>query len=133
MPDTVILADQNIPRAASDWLRERCPDWAVHHASGLDLSRSSDEAIAAWAEANRAIVLTFDEDFGDHRPDFATSLPGVIRLRVWPTTEEQVIAALTRLLEEVDEDELYASLVIVGRSDIRVRPWPPRHEKPSFE
>ena len=71
-----------------------------------------------------AIVLRFDEDFADHRPDFALQLRGIIRLRVWPTTDEELIRALDRLLTEVADSQFTGSLIVVGRTSIRVRPWP---------
>ncbi|CAE6694314.1 hypothetical protein NSPZN2_10379 [Nitrospira defluvii] len=47
-----------------------------------------------------------------------------MRLRVWPTTIEETKQALGRLLSEVAEAELTASLIIVDRSRIRVRTRP---------
>jgi len=47
---------------------------------------------------------------------------GAVRLRVWPTTIEETQDALERLLSD---RELLGSLVIVGRTRIRVRPGRP--------
>ncbi|MEX0783248.1 MAG: DUF5615 family PIN-like protein [Dehalococcoidia bacterium] len=133
MPEpVVILVDQNISRHASDWLAAARPSWRIHHTFDLGLSRSTDAEVAAWATYNGAVVLTFDEDFADQRPDFGLQLRGIIRLRVWPTTDEEVVRALGRLLAEVADSQLTGSLVIVGRTSIRVRPWPPPAE-PSGE
>jgi predicted nuclease of predicted toxin-antitoxin system len=121
----VVLVDQNVSRNVSAWLAAARPAWAVHHAFDLGLARATDPELAAWATANEAIVLTFDEDFADHRSAFASRLIGVIRLRVWPTTDEEAIGALGRLLVQVEEDQLAGSLIVVSQASIRVRPWPP--------
>lgn len=65
-------------------------------------------------------MVTFDEDFADIR-NFDVG-HGVIRLRVWPTTSAETIAALSRLFSTVTEEELQEALVIVDRNRIRVRP-----------
>jgi len=64
----------------------------------------------------------FDEDFADQRSFPVGGHCGVVRLRVWPTTIEETESARTRLLEEVTDDELSGSLVIIDRNRIRVRP-----------
>jgi predicted nuclease of predicted toxin-antitoxin system len=51
--------------------------------------------IFEWAQEKGAIILTFDEDFADARMYPVGSHAGVIRLRVWPTTIEQVEYALS--------------------------------------
>ena len=80
-----------------------------------------DRDIFLWAQANNAIVVTFDEDFADARMYPVGTHAGVVRLRVWPTTVEQTEDALARLLDEVKDADLPGSLVIVDRSQIRVR------------
>lgn len=80
-----------------------------------------DQDIFLWAQANNAIVITFDEDFADARMYPVGTHAGVVRLRVWPTTVEQTEDALARLLDEVKDADLSGSLVIVDRSQIRVR------------
>ncbi len=68
-----------------------------------------------------------DENFADRRSFPVGDHFGIVRLRVWPTTADETIAALQRLLEQVSEDELRGALVTVDRSRIRVRP---RHSNP---
>jgi hypothetical protein len=46
---------------------------------------------------------------------------GVVRLRVWPTTVEETIAALSRLLTSVPDDQWPRSLIIIDNHRIRVR------------
>ncbi|WP_425518090.1 hypothetical protein [Nitrospira defluvii] len=68
--------------------------------------------------------MTFDEDFADGRSFPVQRHHSIVRLRVWPTTIEETKQALGRLLSEVAEAELTASLIIVDRSRIRVRTRP---------
>lgn len=123
MPEPpAFLLDQNVPRAVAAWLRARKPSWSVFHASEVGLDCQPDERVFRWAQERRAVIITFDEDFGDIRSFPAGTHHGIVRLRVWPTTIEEAEDALGRLLQEVDEAELAGALVIVGRSRIRVRP-----------
>ncbi|HXG35199.1 MAG TPA: DUF5615 family PIN-like protein [Bryobacteraceae bacterium] len=116
-----VLLDQNVPRLVGQFLRLRRPEWRVLHASEVGLAGAADERIFQWAQQERAIVITFDEDFADARMYPLGSHAGVIRLRVWPTTVEQTQQALERLLENVADEDLPGSLVIIDRERIRVR------------
>ena len=118
----VILVDQNVPRAVCSWLAAQLPGGKVVHTSDLGLAVESDETIGVCAMALGAIVLTFDEDFLDSRTSLRTTLPGVIRLRVWPTRVPFVIAALERLLGEVEAERFAGNAIVVDRHRIRVRP-----------
>ena len=123
VPDRLtVLLDQNIPRVIASWLRNIRPTWVVHHTSDVQLSGKSDEAVFSWAVQNRALIISFDEDFADGRSFPAREHHGIVRLRVWPTTIEETQQALDRLLREVSDEELTGALVIVDRSRIRIRP-----------
>jgi hypothetical protein len=63
----------------------------------------------------------YDEDFADARMFPVGSHCGVIRLRVWPTTIEKTESALQRVINELEEDDLRGSLVIVDEARIRIR------------
>ena len=122
VPDRLtVLLDQNIPRAIASWLRRIRPTWVVHHTSDVELSGKSDEAVFSWAVQNKALIISFDEDFADGRSFPARAHHGIVRLRVWPTTIEETPQALDRLLRETSDEELTGALVIVDRSRIRVR------------
>jgi predicted nuclease of predicted toxin-antitoxin system len=116
-----ILFDQNVSPEVAHFLRRERPDWRVAHTSDLRLSRATDSAILGRAQAIAAVVITFDEDFADTRMFPVGSHAGVIRLRVWPTTVEQAIAAIERLLQTVPADQWPGSLIIVDDHRIRVR------------
>jgi predicted nuclease of predicted toxin-antitoxin system len=115
------LLDQNVPRELAPWMRQLRPAWRVVHTSDIGLSNTDDAAILAWATAQDALVVTFDEDFADRRFRDGRTHPGIVRLRVWPTTVEEARSALQRLLHATTEDELRGALVIVDRTRIRIR------------
>jgi len=116
-----VLIDQNIPVEVAVWLRLRRPHWRIDHVSEVALWGSSDLAIFAWAQERAAVVFTFDEDFADARMFPAGTHAGVVRFRVWPTTVERTIEAMTRLLGAVAETDLAGSLTIVDKRTIRIR------------
>jgi predicted nuclease of predicted toxin-antitoxin system len=116
-----VLLDQNIPRAIAHWLNARRPEWTVYHTSDVALSGRPDEEIFSWAQQRQAMILIVDEDFADQRSFPIGSHAGIIRLRVWPTTIEEIQDALERLLGEVPDEELARALVIVDRETIRIR------------
>lgn len=103
-------------------VRSLRPSWLVQHAADVGLAGRSDREVFEWAQARRAIIVTFDEDFADGRSFPVGEHHGVVRLRVWPTTVEETQTALERLLTEVPDHELSGALVIIGRTRIRVRP-----------
>lgn len=113
--------DQNVPKAVSAFLQRIRPEWVVRHVADAGLWGASDERILEWAQQDRSIVITFDEDFADARMFPVGSHCGVIRLRVWPTTVEKTEEALGRLLDELTDNDLPGSLVIVDEGKIRVR------------
>lgn len=122
MPDSVkVLLDQNIPIVVADWLRQKRPVWTVYHVSEVGLHGKSDRDIYQWGIAQKAIIITFDEDFADQRSFPVGSHYGIVRLRIWPTTIEETKVALGRLFEEVSDSELLGALVIIDQSRIRVR------------
>jgi predicted nuclease of predicted toxin-antitoxin system len=116
-----ILLDQNVPVAAAEWLRQQKPDWQVDHVNELGFAGESDEFLYRWAQEHKRTIVTFDEHFADSRFHGLGHHFGVIRLRVWPTTTEATIIALSRLLQGVPAESWHASLIIVDNKKIRVR------------
>lgn len=96
--------------------------WRVVHVFDLGLAEEPDSVIGERAIAMGAVILTFDEDFLDSRAGLRDRLPGVVRLRVWPTRLPLLLDALERLLNEVGADALIGSAVVIDRRSIRVRP-----------
>ena len=116
-----VLLDQNVPRAIIGWVQTQRPEWFVVHTSDIGLDGKHDLEVFAYAQAYGLLIVTFDEDFADQRSFPVGQHHGVIRLRVWPTTIEETQSALSRLLEEVKDEELRQALVIIDRRRIRIR------------
>ncbi|MBK9344420.1 MAG: DUF5615 family PIN-like protein [Dehalococcoidia bacterium] len=70
-----LLVDQNVPRVACAWLRERMAGWRVVHVFDLGLAEEPDSVIGERAIAMGAVILTFDEDFLDSRAGLRDRLP----------------------------------------------------------
>lgn len=116
-----ILLDQNVPFAITSWFRLLKPSWTINHVSEIGLKGKSDNGIFKWAQANKAIIVTYDEYFADQRSFPVGKNSGIIRLRVWPTTIEETQKALERLISETTTEELNGALVIINRTHIRIR------------
>jgi predicted nuclease of predicted toxin-antitoxin system len=115
------LLDQNIPEAIGAWLEELGLGLIVNHVKKVNMTSASDETIFEFAQRDKWLIVTFDEDFADRRVYPLGSHCGVIRLRIWPTTIEEIQAALLRLLNQFSISDLYGALVIIDRRHIRVR------------
>ena len=126
MPDTVlrILLDQNVPQECTGWLQDRRPGWIVNHVNTVGLMGRPDADIFRWAQANGAVIVSYDEDFADARTFPLGAHHGVIRLRVWPTTVEATIAGLQRVLDQVPASDIPRNLIIVDNQRIRLRRAP---------
>lgn len=119
-----VLLDQNVPFAVAIWLRQQRPTWTVTHTKDVGLQGKTDREVFERAQAEGAIIITFDEDFADQRSFPVGTHHGVIRLRVWPTTIEETQRGLERLLAEVHDEELRGALIIIDANRIRIRPGP---------
>jgi predicted nuclease of predicted toxin-antitoxin system len=116
-----ILLDQNVPYAVKTWLQAQRSSWTVRHVKDLGFEGQSDDFLYRWAQQEKAIVITFDEDFADSRLYPLGQHHGVIRLRIWPMTIEQTTEALDRLLRQLPSEEWVESLIIIDNQKIRVR------------
>lgn len=126
MPDSgvCILLDQNVPQECTAWLQSQRPGWTVKHVNTIGLMGRPDADIFRWAQANGAVIASYDEDFADARMFPLGAHRGIIRLRVWPTTLEATIAGLQRVLDQVPAADLPRSLIIVDNQRIRLRRAP---------
>jgi predicted nuclease of predicted toxin-antitoxin system len=116
-----LLLDQNVPQALSGWLQRKLPDWEIQHVNELGFQGRTDDFLYLWAQKNRAIIVTYDEDFADARYYPLGHHHGIIRLRVWPTTIEQTRSAIDRLIADVPPSTWRDCLIIIDNKKIRVR------------
>ncbi|MEP6754140.1 MAG: DUF5615 family PIN-like protein [Chthonomonadales bacterium] len=124
MPDSLasILLDENVPHSITEWLRGYVDmDISIGHVLDLGLQSYTDEDILSWAKANRALIVTFDDDFGDQRLFPALEHYGIIRLRFDPTTAEITKQVLSRVLTEFSVNDLVGKLVIAELNRTRAR------------
>lgn len=86
----------------------------VVRVSQLGLSEADDAELPRVAQDHARIFVTRDRDFGAlvfvHRCG-----PGVLYLRIMPSTQESVHAELTRVLAVCVERELQTPFVVVER------------------
>ena len=114
----IVLVAQNLHRDLVPWLRDRHKDWIVHHETDLDLATEEDPLIADWLIEYDALIITLNHYFADQRRFPPGRLPGVVRLRVFPTTFRVVTDELERLPSRLHDEELAGAVTIVDMTKI---------------
>ena len=89
-------------------------------AAQLGLAQAEDAELLRVAHEQDRIFLTRDRDFGA-LVFVQGSGPGVIYLRVLPSTQNAVHAELERVLTLYNEQELQASFVVIEPGRHRIR------------
>lgn len=74
-----ILLDQNVPQECLVWLLRLRPAWTVTHVNLTGLMGRPDAEVFRWAQTNRAIIVSYDEDFADARTFPLGAHHGIIR------------------------------------------------------
>lgn len=115
-----LLTDQDVYALTVALLTEQGHDVAT--AAGLGLARAADVELLRVAREQGRVLVTRDRDFGELV--FVEGRgPGVIYLRVQPSTLATVHAELGRVLGLYTQAELGASFVVVERRRHRIRRW----------
>jgi predicted nuclease of predicted toxin-antitoxin system len=91
----------------------------VLRGSEVGHSRANDDQILRRAIKEKRILVTLDEHFGDWVVLPLSRHPGVIRLKVNPTTSRNVIDLLIPFLQSSSVEELKNHLVIVSAKRIK--------------
>jgi len=86
----------------------------VIRASETGLDRADDEEILEKAISENRVLITLDEHFGDWVVLPLSMHPGVIRLKVHPTTSENVLKILIPFLSRHVQEQFKNYLVIVS-------------------
>ena len=107
-----LYLDQMLRVDVAEALCGEGPD--VVRASEVGSSRADDEQILKTAIAENRILITLDEHFGDWVILPLKRHPGVIRLKVNPTTSRKVLDLLLPFLRLHSPEELKNHLVIVS-------------------
>jgi predicted nuclease of predicted toxin-antitoxin system len=117
MPETCRLyLDQMLRLEVADALENEGHD--VLRAAEVGQERADDSQILQTAIDEIRILVTLDEHFGDWVILPLREHPGVIRLKINPTTSENAINLLLPFLRLYSQDQFQSYLVILspGRS-----------------
>ncbi|SRR6266567_763627 len=117
MKPPIFLLDQMFDRIVRVTMRENGYD--VLAVSEIGMATADDAEIMEWAMANSRTVITLDDHFGDWAVLPLSSHPGVIRLKVNPTTTKNTLNLLLPFLKNHHDKNFSNSLVIVRASGIR--------------
>jgi predicted nuclease of predicted toxin-antitoxin system len=112
MPDLKIYLDQMFNLEVAHALSEAGYD--VIRASEIGQARDDDNAILERAIAENRVLITLDEHFGDWIILPLSRHPGVIRLKVNPTTSKNVLSLLLPFLRHHSPDQFKNHLVILS-------------------
>ena len=104
------LADQDVYAITIGFLRGLGHD--VVPVAQLGLAQAQDVELLRVAREQRRILVTRDRDFGA-LVFVHSNGPGVIYLRILPSTQDSVHAELERVLTLYNEQELQASFLVV--------------------
>ena len=112
------LADQDVYAATINFLGGLGHD--VIRAAQLGLAQADDSELLRVAHEQERIFVTRDRDFGG-LVFVQGGGPGVIYLRVLPSTQNAVHAELERVLTLYSEAELQGAFVVVEPGRHRIR------------
>jgi predicted nuclease of predicted toxin-antitoxin system len=113
MPEPLRLyVDQMLQRDVAQALRNEGHD--VVRASEVGQARADDAEILERSISEDRILVTLDEHFGDWVVLPLSKHPGVIRLKIDPTTSKNAIALLIPFLRLHSSEQFRNHLVIVS-------------------
>lgn len=92
----------------------RAEGYDVLRASEIGQARADDKEILQKSTADNRILITLDDHFGDWVILPLSRHPGVIRIKVNPTTSEKIIGILLSFLRTHRQEEFKDHLVIVS-------------------
>lgn len=115
MPDNLCFyLDQMIQNHVCDVLIATGYD-AVR-ASEYGQSRADDHEILEKAILEKRILITLDDHFGDWAVLPLERHYGVIRLKVYPTTSQNILYLITPFLKRIDPANMVNHLVILSKT-----------------
>ncbi len=113
MPERLKLyLDQMLRLEVAQTLRDKGHD--VVRASEVGQARADDQQILQKAIAENRILITLDQHFGDWVLLPLSKHPGVVRLKVNPTTSENIIKLLIPFLRIHSSKQFTNHLVILS-------------------
>lgn len=112
-----LYLDQMIQERVANVLREDGHD--VVRASETGDARTDDDQMLQKAILDNRILITLDEHFGDWVILPLSQHPGVLRLKVHPTTANKIVIALLPFLRMHSEEKFKNRLVILSENRAR--------------
>lgn len=115
-----LLADENIPRAAVEKLRDDGHDvvWIREVSPGI-----SDDTVAELAATQRRVLVTFDKDFGELVIGGQGQQPaGLVLFRTSMGSPDTIAVTISTTL--ASRDDWSGHIAVVGDARIRMRRLP---------
>ncbi len=112
-----LFLDQMIDRSVAGVLRKT--DYDVECTAQVGMARADDLEILEYCIKHDRILVTLDEHFGDWTVAKLTEHPGVIRLKVSPTSTRNIQKTLVSFLERHSKRDFRNILVIAKHTGIR--------------
>ena len=117
-----ILLDENLSAAIVDRLRDLGID-AVHTRS-VDLATAPDEQILEWCRREGRVAFTRDADFHAILARIRQSAPSVVRIRIEPLPEDELIRIIEWIVREKKSDLEAGVAMSVKAGSIRMHHLP---------
>jgi len=108
-----LYLDQMLPLDVASELRSIGFD--VLRASEVGQARSDDDQILQKAIVENRVLVTLDEHFGDWVILPLKKHPGVVRLKVNPTTGNNILKLLIPFLSSYTSEQLKNNLIILSK------------------
>jgi predicted nuclease of predicted toxin-antitoxin system len=116
---TSFLADENVPHALAEFLRQKGFD--VKEARELGTPSISDRGIIELARREERILVTFDRHFANLLIYPLDNHYGIIRIRIHPPLLSDIIQSLEHFLLKFDLATIKGTLIVLEREGYRVR------------
>jgi predicted nuclease of predicted toxin-antitoxin system len=116
------LADQDVWATTTAFLRGLGHDVAT--ASELGMAQADDVDLLHVAQQQGRVFVTRDRDYGG-LVFVQGNAPGVIYLRILPSTRDAVHSELERVLSLYPDTDLHAAFIVVEPGRHRIRKPPP--------
>ncbi len=117
-----LLLDQNLSLTAAAALRSRGID-AVHTRE-VGLATASDEFILEWCRQEQRVAITRDADFHSILAGTAAVSPSVVRIRIEPLSEPQLVNLIEWIAKEKRDDLQSGVAITVKNTSIRTHRLP---------
>jgi len=112
-----LFLDRMIDRSVAGTLAKAGHD--IECAAQVGMARADDLKILEYCRTQDRVLVTLDEHFGVWTVARLTEHPGVIRLKVHPTSTRYIVRVLVPFLERHSERDFRNILVIVKPADVR--------------